>query len=168
MSGRWELSDGQWQLIQPLLRPKRRADRRGRPWQDTRSVLNGVLWILGTGAQGRELPKAYPPYQTCHRRFQNWVREGRLERILRQLAGELYVRGRLKLVEAFIDATFASAKKGAWRLGQPGVARARRFPCRRRCAQSSPGGQRYKAPRRTKADWLRSLVTASSTRFLND
>jgi transposase len=102
MSGRWELGDGQWQLIEPLLRPKRRADGRGRPWQDTRSVLNGVLWILGTGGQWRELPKAYPPYQTCHRRFQNWIRERKLERILRQLAGELHVRGRLKLGEAFV------------------------------------------------------------------
>ncbi len=168
MSGRWELSDGQWQLIEPLLRPKRRADGRGRPWQDTRSVLNGVLWILGTGAQWRELPKAYPPYQTCHRRFQNWVREGKLERILRQLAGELHVRGRLKLDEAFVDATFASAKKGAWRLGQPGVARGRRSLLSPMCAVF-PWRSAYKAPRRTKGNWLRrSLVTASSTRFLND
>jgi transposase len=41
MRGRWELSDAQWQLIEPILRPKRRADGRGRPWQDTRAVLNG-------------------------------------------------------------------------------------------------------------------------------
>ena len=73
MRGRWELSDAQWELIEPILRPKRRSDGRGRPWQDTRAVLNGILWVLGTGAQWRELPKKYPPYQTCHRRFQQWV-----------------------------------------------------------------------------------------------
>ena len=51
MRGRWELSDAQWELIEPLLRPKRRTDGRGRPWQNTRAVLNGILWVLGTGAR---------------------------------------------------------------------------------------------------------------------
>jgi len=126
MRGRWELSDAQWQLIEPILRPKRLAEGRGRPWQDTRAVLNGILWVLGTGAQWRELPKKYPPYQTCHRRFQQWVREGRLERILRSLAEELQARGKLQLEEAFIDASFTGAKKGASRSGPPSAARERR------------------------------------------
>ena len=56
MRGRWELSDAQWQLIEPILRPKRRTDGRSRPWQETRAVLNGILWVLGTGVQWRELP----------------------------------------------------------------------------------------------------------------
>jgi transposase len=67
MAGRWELSDEQWLLVEPVLRGSRRADNRGRPWHDTRAVLNGVLWVLGTGAQWRELPEKYPPFQTCHR-----------------------------------------------------------------------------------------------------
>ncbi|HEV2468407.1 MAG TPA: transposase [Candidatus Sulfotelmatobacter sp.] len=112
MRGRWELSDAQWKLIEPILRLQRRADDRGRPWQDTRAVLNGILWVLGTGAQWRELPNKYPPYQTCHRRFQQWVRAGKLERILRVLAEELQARGKLDLEEAFIDASFTGAKKG--------------------------------------------------------
>ena len=62
-----------------MLRGARRAYNRGRPWHDTRAVLNGVLWVLGTGAQWRELPEKYPPFQTGHRRFQQWVRNGRLE-----------------------------------------------------------------------------------------
>jgi|ERR1700734_914153 Putative transposase of IS4/5 family (DUF4096) len=53
--GRWELSDAQWQLIEPVLRPQRRSHGRGRSWQDIRRVLNGILWVLGTGAQWREL-----------------------------------------------------------------------------------------------------------------
>ena len=56
--------------MEPLLRFERRADGRGRSPRDARAVLNGVLWILRTGAQWRELPAKYPPYQTCHRRFQ--------------------------------------------------------------------------------------------------
>jgi hypothetical protein len=45
------------------------GDDRGRPWHDTRSLLNGVFWVLGIGAQWRELPEKYPQFQTCHRRF---------------------------------------------------------------------------------------------------
>src|SRR5213078_3686297 len=103
-----------------------RVSCRGRPWQETRAVLNGILWILGTGAQWRELPKKYPPYQTCHRRFQHWVREGKLERILRVLAEELQARGRLQLEEAFIDASFTGAKKGASQSGPPNAAKGRK------------------------------------------
>ena len=64
MAGRWELTDEQWELVEPILRPGRRKDNRGRPWHDTRAVLNGVLWILGSGAQWSEKPAKYPPYQT--------------------------------------------------------------------------------------------------------
>ena len=126
MRGRWEVSDAQWKLLEPILRPKVRRDGRGRPWHDTRAVLNGVLWVLGTGAQWRELPSKYPPFQTCHRRFQQWVREGKLERVLRRVAAELEQRGWLHGDEAFIDATFAGAKKGALPSAPPGAARARK------------------------------------------
>ena len=126
MAGRWELTDEQWELVEPLLRPSRREDNRGRPWHDTRAVLNGVLWILGSGAQWAEMPGKYPPYQTCHRRFQQWVREGRLVEVLRLLAKHLHERGKLSLDEAFVDATFASAKKGALQSVRPGAARGRR------------------------------------------
>ena len=163
MRGRWELSDAQWQLIEPILRPKRRSDGRGRPWQDTRAVLNGILWVLGTGAQWRELPNQYPPYQTCHRRFQQWVREGKLERILHVLAEELQARGRLQLEEAFIDASFTGAKKGASRSGPPNAAKGRK-------SSLSPMITVFLSPlvskalRRTKANSLKaSSDTASST-----
>lgn len=109
-----------------MLRPARRADNRGRPWHETRAVLNGVLWVLGTGAQWREMPEKYPPYQTCHRRFQQWIRNGKLEEALKRLARHLHERGKLNLEEAFVDATFASAKKGASLSAPPAAARARR------------------------------------------
>lgn len=108
------------------MRPQRREDNRGRPWHDTRAVLNGVVWILGSGAQWAEMPAKYPPYQTCHRRFQQWVGEGKLVEALRLLAKHLHERGKLHLDEAFVDATFASAKKGASRSARPGAARAPR------------------------------------------
>ena len=127
MAGRWELTDEQWEVVEPILRPARREDNRGRPWHDTRAVLNGVLWILGSGAQWAEMPTKYPPYQTCHRRFQQWIREGKLVEALRLLAKHLHERGKLHLDEAFVDATFASAKKGASRSARPSAARAPRL-----------------------------------------
>jgi transposase len=126
MAGRWELTEEQWLLLEPVLRPVRREDNRGRPWHDTRAVLNGILWVLGTGAQWREVPEKYPPFQTCHRRFQQWIRSGKLEEALRLLARLLYEQGKLNLEEAFVDATFASAKKGASRSAPRGAAKARR------------------------------------------
>ena len=59
-----------------------------------------------------ELPDCYPPYQTCHRRFQRWVEEGVLSHILEALTKDLNERGGLDLSEYFIDGTFVVAKKG--------------------------------------------------------
>ncbi|WP_211365283.1 IS5 family transposase [Polyangium fumosum] len=115
-----DLTDPQWALLEPLIpAPRVRADRRGRPWKDAREVLNGILWIMRTGARWADLPERYPPYQTCHRRFQQWSKDGTLERILYALAGDLRDRGQLDLSEAFIDGTFVSAKKGGPASGRP-------------------------------------------------
>jgi transposase len=67
-----DLTDEQWAVLEPLLprRQRPRRTRRGRPWRDARAVLDGILWILRTGAPWADLPERYPPYQTCHRRFQ--------------------------------------------------------------------------------------------------
>lgn len=108
-----DLTNAQWAVLEPIFRPPRRTDGRGRPWANTRAVLNAVLWILRTGAPWPDLPPRYPPYQTCHRRFQQWERSGLLTDLLTRLAQDLRDRGKLDLSETFIDATFASAKKGA-------------------------------------------------------
>ena len=108
-----DLTEAQWAKLKPLLVPKRRSDGRVRPWRDARSVLNGILWVLRTGAPWHDLPDRYPPYQTCHRRFQQWQRDGTLTRLLHALAEDLRARGKLDLSETFIDASFSSAKKGA-------------------------------------------------------
>lgn len=136
-----ELTDAQWELLKPLVEPAA-GKRRGRPWRDTRQVLEGVLWILRTGAQWAELPRdKFPPYQTCHRRFQQWVRAGTLVKVLRALAEDLLARGQLDLAETFIDATFAGAKKGAVLLVQHAAARgARSWQLRSAMVFLSPWG----------------------------
>jgi hypothetical protein len=85
-----------------------------------------VLWILGSGAQWAEMPAKYPPYQTCHRWFQQWIGEGRFVEALHLLAKHLHERGKLHLDEVFVDATFASANKGALPSARPSAARAPR------------------------------------------
>jgi len=81
-----DLTDAQWAVLHPLLpRPRIRRDRRGRPWRDPRDVLNGILWILRTGAPWADLPVRYPSPKTCHRRFQHWRADGTLEAVLRAL-----------------------------------------------------------------------------------
>ena len=109
-----DLTDKQWEIVEPLfVPPPRRADGRGRPWRDAREVLNGVLWVLRTGAPWKDLPDRYPPYQTCHRRFQQWQRSGVLMDVLTGLAEDLRQRGKLDLTEGSIDASSTGAKKGA-------------------------------------------------------
>lgn len=122
-----DLTDEQWAVLEPLLPEKERQPprTRGRPWKEPREVLNGVLWILRTGAPWQDLPERYPPYQTCHRRFQRWAREGVMETILRALARDLQERGGLDIKECFVDGTFVAAKKGAMGWERPSGAKVR-------------------------------------------
>ncbi len=121
------LTEAQWAIVEPLIpKPRRRKDGRGRPWRESREVLGGILWVLRTGAPWKDLPERYPPYQTCHRRFQHWCRDGTLKQILHALAADLYERGGIDLTECFIDATFAGAKKGVLVSGRRNGGRAPR------------------------------------------
>jgi len=74
--------------------------------------------ILRTGAPWADLPDRYPSYQTCHRRFQHWVRAGLLRSLLEILAQALHDEGHLDLQEAFIDGSFAPAKHGGAAVGK--------------------------------------------------
>jgi len=119
-----KLTEEQWVFIKPMLPKERvRKDKRGRPWKDPRDVLEGILWILKTGARWQDLPESYPPYQTCHRRYQSWVKAGVFKKILIKLAEHLREKGKINLAETFIDATFVDAKKGVQKSGKPSVVR---------------------------------------------
>src|SRR2546421_2725827 len=126
MARREQLTDEQWAIIEPLL-PElpRREEGRGRPWRETREVMDGIFWILRSGARWKDLPDRFPPYQTCHRRFQQWVKSGALKEVLEVLAEDLRTRGELDLSECFIDGTFVAAKKGASTWERPSGARVR-------------------------------------------
>ena len=139
-----DLTDEQWDAISgcfPSKERKRTTKKGGRPWRDPRDVVNGVMWILRTGAPWADLPGRYPPYQTYHRRFQTWVEAGALERMLRRLAEDLRDRGKLDLTEAFIDGSHAGAKGGALLLESLGAAkRPRSWQWQTALAFLSPSG----------------------------
>jgi transposase len=119
-----ELTSTQWEQVEPLIKkalPFKLLS--GRPRQDDRSILNGILWICRTGAPWKDLPGRYPPYQTCHRRFQHWVKQGIWMKILVKLAVDLKRRGKIDLTETHMDGSFSSAKKGALELEKPSGAR---------------------------------------------
>jgi transposase len=68
-----QLTDEHWGLLAPLLTPPPKQTKRGRPRRDDRSLLEGILWVLRTGAQWDKLPReVYPPKSTCFARFQEW------------------------------------------------------------------------------------------------
>jgi len=108
-----DLTNEQWERIEPFI-PKTKAGlgKSGRPPQDRREVLNGIFWILRTGAPWADLPDRYPPRSTCHRCFQAWSQSGVFAKILTALAEDLRDPGGIDLSEAFIDGTFVLAKKG--------------------------------------------------------
>jgi transposase len=82
--GRFDLSDGEWAIIAPLLPNK----PRGVPRTDDRRVLNGIFYILRTGSPWRDLPERYGPYTTAYNRFNRWARKGVWVAIFEALAGQ--------------------------------------------------------------------------------
>lgn len=83
---RHEVTDDQWSAVEPLI-PRKQA-RTGRPPEDPREMLNGILWCLRTGAPWRDLPERFGPWQTVYDYFSHWRRDGVFDRIL----GALQVR----------------------------------------------------------------------------
>ena len=80
---RHELTDEQWLLVDPLI-PCSKA-RTGRPPSDRRNNLNGIFWILHTGAPWRDLPERFGPWQTVYDHFSRWRREGIFGQIVEAL-----------------------------------------------------------------------------------
>lgn len=118
-----EINDEQWARIEPLL-PKPGAKRRGGcPRADDRACFEGILWVLRSGARWRDLPERYPSPSTCWRRLSEWEAEGVLELIWETLLESLDEQGLLDWDEAFIDGTFAPAKKGGTESERPNAER---------------------------------------------
>ena len=118
------VTDAQWATIEPHLPRLPRSRGGGRPWVENRAVIDGILWVLKTGARWRDLPSEYPSPATCWRRLKRWDDDGTWERIWRAFLTELDDRGKLEWETAFIDGTFAPAKKGAPTSDRPSAGKA--------------------------------------------
>src|SRR3546814_12510231 len=75
---RYDLTDFEWCVIEPLLPNK----PRGVPRVDDRRVLNGIFWVLRSGAPWRDLPERYGPRTTCYNRFARWRKAGVWDHLL--------------------------------------------------------------------------------------
>jgi transposase len=83
---RYELTDEQWDRLEPLLPPQRPAT--GRPANEHRLVRNAILWMLRTGAPWRDLPERYGSWQAVYSRFRRWQQAGIWERMLREVQND--------------------------------------------------------------------------------
>jgi transposase len=75
---RYDLTDFEWSVVEPLLV----RDRGGVKPKRNRQVLNGIFWVLRTGAPRRDLPKRYDPYTTCYNRFNRWRKADIWDRLM--------------------------------------------------------------------------------------
>ena len=112
---RGDLTDTQWERIQPLLPPERppKGSKGGKPYGDHRRITNGMLWIDRTGAPWRDLPERYGPWSTVSTRFYRWCKIGLWDRILAALQTEADAAGALDWETQYVDGTSIRAHQHA-------------------------------------------------------
>jgi transposase len=108
---RHELMDEQWALVEPLL-PLSTA-RTGRPPSDRRTQLNGIFWILATGAPWRDLPERFGPWQTVYDHFRNWRKSGVFAAIIEALQVKLDNKGYIDWELWCVDGSSVRAARAA-------------------------------------------------------
>lgn len=130
--GRYDLTDAQWERLEPHLPPER--PRTGRPNHSHRRMINGMLWIARSGAPWRDLPERYGAFGTVASRFYRWRKAGIWQRILEALQARADRQGRVDWDLHFIDSTVirahqhaAGARKGG---GEKGGSSTRRSGAR--------------------------------------
>lgn len=106
---RYELTDDGWARISPLLP----TQRRGGKWAEHRTVLNGMFWVLNSGAQWRDMPDRYGKWETVYGRYRRWTREGLFDRILERLHVSLDEDGRIDWSVFDVDGSSVRAHRVA-------------------------------------------------------
>ncbi len=110
---RHELSDAQYVHLESFLPEPRHHGKAGRPWLPHRTVVNGILWILRTGAPWRDLPECYGKWNTVYTRFKRWRRDGTWTHVFSTLLDKLDKQGSLDHDLWCIDGTIARAARCA-------------------------------------------------------
>ena len=106
---RHELTDEQWERLRPLLPPQK--PKTGRPAKDHRTVINGMLWIMKTGAPWEDLPERYGSYKTVSSRFYRWRKAGIWDRILAEVQKDADTRGLVEWEIHFVDSSIVRAHR---------------------------------------------------------
>jgi transposase len=107
---RYELSKDQYEAIEDLLPMN---GNRGGHWKDHRNLLNGMFWVLYSGAHWREMPERYGSWKTVYDRFSRWSRDGTIEKMLSRLHLKLDESGYIDMSQVFIDSTVIRASRSA-------------------------------------------------------
>lgn len=108
---RHELTDEQWERLKSLLPPEKPPT--GRPANDHRTMLNGMLWVVRTGAPWRDLPERYGKWTSVYSRFQRWRKAGVWDRVLAALQQTGDGAGEVNWEIHFVDATVVRAHQHA-------------------------------------------------------
>ena len=134
---RGDLTDAQWDRLHPLLPPQRhgKGTKGGRPNIDHRQIINGILWILRTGAPWEDLPARYGKRSTVSTRYYRWIEQGIWERIYDAVKADADAAGELDWDVHQVDATVirahqhaAGAKRGTHKPRRWAAARAGSAP----------------------------------------
>jgi transposase len=111
MGKRHEVSDEEWAILESVI-PMSKA-KTGRPARDRREMLNGLLWILCTGAQWRDLPERFGPWETVYGTFRTWRKAGVYDAILDALHVRLDQAGKIDWDLWCIDGTSVRGSRSA-------------------------------------------------------
>jgi transposase len=120
VTGRADLTDAQWAVLEPLLR---QASRRGRPPKWTkRQLIDGIRWRVRAGCPWRDVPPEYGPWQTVYGLFRRWQRDGTWRAVLTRLQTRPDVAG-LITWDVSVDSTVARAHQHAAGARKRGICR---------------------------------------------
>jgi transposase len=108
---RYELTDTQWERITELF--PNNEGKLGAPWKNHRQILNGIFWVLCSGAPWRDLPQRYGNWKTVYDRFRRYRIEGMFDRILARLQLQLNEEGLIDYHLWEVDSTTVRAHKSA-------------------------------------------------------
>lgn len=117
MTKRYKLSDSFWEMIEDLITQNQKT---GRPRHDDRLMLNGILWVLCSGAAWRDMPERFGPWSTVYQRFRDWRNRGSFDQMLKRLHIRLNELGFIDLDTWMIDSAAVRATRVSSSAGEKG------------------------------------------------
>ncbi len=104
-----ELTNKQWNIIEPHVPPPAKT---GRPRDEDRKIINGIIYVLTTGCRWDDMPKKYGDDSTANRRLNRWQQKGIWKKILKSAINSAHSSGKINLRYISVDSSTVSAKKG--------------------------------------------------------